>query len=48
MNEIVTAVSYRNYVLVFTKNGNIYKVLHDHITERVHIELLVREFLRHD
>lgn len=31
MDKIVAAVSYRDYVLVFTENGIIYEISHDEL-----------------
>lgn len=39
MDKIVSAVQFRDYVLLFTERGVVYKLVHDHEKETVAIRL---------
>lgn len=44
MNEIVTAVQFRDSVFVFCRNGNVYRMFYDEITGHINFQLMYEMF----
>ena len=46
MNEIVTAVQFRDHIIIFTRDGTIYRMYVDEVTGKIVISRLMELFPR--